>query len=109
MRNGLLLIAIMLFLMPAGALAAELEPALRNAQNAIKDSKLEDALKYLTDAQIDFPHNSLLSYYLGEVYYKMERYQEAEEAFTRAMRTDDKNQVADSLYNLGNTAFKAGK
>ncbi len=109
MRRVLLITAVMLFLAPALARAAELEPALRDAQKAIKDNKLEDALKYLVDAQIDFPHDSLLSYHLGEVYYKMERYQEAEEAFKRAMRTDDKIRQADSLYNLGNTAFKAGK
>ncbi len=104
-----LFLVIMLFCLPAVAKAAELNPALRNAQKAIKNQKLEEALKYLVDAQIDFPHDATLSYHLGEVYYKMERYQEAEEAFTRAMRTDNKKLVADSLYNLGNTTFKSGK
>lgn len=105
----LLLITALILSVPTAAIAANLNSQLRQAQKDIKNNKLEDALKTLLDAQIDAPENALLDYHLGQVYYRMERYQEAATAFGRALRTDDKSLRADSTYALGNTAFKQGQ
>ena len=105
----ILILFCLIMLAPLSAQASSLTDHLRSAQKQIKNNKLEPALKTLLDAQIDYPNDALLDYYLGQVYYKMQRYQDADSSFKRALRTDKANLRADSTYALGNTAFKQGQ
>ena len=68
-----------------------------------------NSLKKQLDQQVEEPDNQELKYNLGNSYYKMGDYQNAEKQFMESAISGDDALSQKSFYNLGNTAFQLGK
>lgn len=67
------------------------------------------ALEKFLKAQVEDPSNTELRYNLGNTYYKLGDYANAEKMFLQAAGSQDQKISQKSFYNLGNVAFKQGK
>mgnify|MGYP000908490298 CR=1 FL=1 len=86
------------------------EHAHQTALAALESGELEKAESELQRARFAEPDNPVVSYNLGVVSYRRRDYQKAAGFFMQsaAAAGADMQVKFDSLYNLGNTAFKAG-
>ncbi|UCF35533.1 MAG: tetratricopeptide repeat protein [Acidobacteriota bacterium] len=55
------------------------------------------------------PESPLIKYNLGDAEYKLEKFQEAVNAYNEALSSEDRQIKAQSLYNLGNAYYRLGK
>jgi Ca-activated chloride channel family protein len=69
----------------------------------------EEASKYYRDAEIEKPESPELSYNVGNVTYRQEKYQDALERYFKALNSDELEHQAWSYYNLGNAFYRSGK
>jgi tetratricopeptide (TPR) repeat protein len=59
-------------------------------------------------AREESPESDIVNYNLGTALYKKGRYEEAAEAFSRALVTEDRSLEARAMYNLANSKYKLG-
>lgn len=108
---GLTILAILLLLVFA-APSLQAHPAfnIRRGLEALQGGDLEQAETELQRARFAAPENPVVSYNLGVVSYRRRDYQKAAGFFMQAASAAgvDEQMKFDSLYNLGNSAFKAG-
>ncbi|MCD4813501.1 VWA domain-containing protein [bacterium] len=69
----------------------------------------EAALEAYRDAQIKNPDEPVVEYNLGNVLNRLERHEDAENSYQRALKSRDKKVRAKTLYNLGNNFFSQQK
>lgn len=86
-------------------------PAEDNNQGNRKYHKgdYEAALEAYRDAQIKNPDEPVVEYNLGNVLNRLERHEDAENSYQRALKSRDKKVRAKTLYNLGNNFFSQQK
>lgn len=99
---GLLIAAVSL---PA---AAHQSFSVRRGLNALEKGDLEAAAAEFYKAGFEEPDNPVVAYNLGVVEYRRRNYSKAAQHFMHSATAADENIKFDSLYNLGNSAFKAG-
>jgi len=102
----------LLTLLFCAAQPLEAHPAfnIRNGLSALQQGNLEQAETELQRARFAEPDNPVIAYNLGVVSYRRRDYQKAAGFFMQAASAAGKDAEMrfDSLYNLGNAAFKAG-
>lgn len=109
---GLIRLAMVLTLLISAATSLQAHPAfnIRSGLAALQSGDLEQAETELQRARFAAPDNPTVFYNLGVVSYRRRDYQKAAGFFMQASSAAgvDEQMKFDSLYNLGNTAFKAG-
>ena len=103
---------MVLTLLISAATSLQAHPAfnIRSGLAALQSGDLEQAETELQRARFAAPDNPTVFYNLGVVSYRRRDYQKAAGFFMQASSAAgvDEQMKFDSLYNLGNTAFKAG-
>jgi Ca-activated chloride channel family protein len=79
----------------------------KKGNKALTEDKVEEALNFYKDAEVEKPKQPVLDYNIGTALYKQNKYPEALQRYTRALETDDPMFQADAYYNSGNTLFRA--
>lgn len=82
---------------------------LERADRAFSEGRYEDALKAYSELRQNDPNDPALEFGLGDSYYKLGKYEEAEGAFKNALNLPDPGDRKKALYNLGNTAYRSQK
>lgn len=78
--------------------------ALYNAQ------KYDESLQHFLDAQVELPDHPALRFNVGNAYYRMGNYAEAEKAYSGCVISGVNPGLQEkAFYNLGNCAYKQGK
>jgi len=109
--KGLIILGFwLLFMTSTAPVAAHPAFNIRRGLAALENGELEKAESELQRARFAEPDNPVVSYNLGVVSYRRRDYQKAAGFFMQSAATAgaDAQMKFDSLYNLGNTAFKAG-
>ncbi len=70
--------------------------------------KYDEAIKKYNEAKSEAPDSDIVNFNLGTTLYKKGRYQEAADAFTKAIVTKDKKLEAKTTYNIANSKYKLG-
>jgi Ca-activated chloride channel family protein len=101
---------LLLFMVSVVPVAAHPAFNVRRGLAALEGGNLEQAESELQRARFAEPGNPVVAYNLGVVSYRRRDYQKAAGFFMQsaAIAGSDAQMKFDSLYNLGNTAFKAG-
>lgn len=114
LRHNLILLSLLagctLFL--SGPLLSFENPfndAARKGDKAFTAGKFDAALQNYLDASLTSPGKPELKYNIGNTYYKMKNYDEAEKMFKVAADGPDNYIKQKSFYNLGNTTYRQGK
>ena len=81
----------------------------KSGEEYFNEGDYGNALKHFLDLQIDDPNNYKLKYNLGNTYYKMKSFEEAEKLFQTVSMYGEKRLAAKAYYNLGNVAAALGK
>jgi Ca-activated chloride channel family protein len=102
----LLLLAALWALAPGLGRAASTATA---AERDYQKGKYSDAAQKYGEATETQPDRHDLEYDEGDAAYRAGEYNEAEEAFRKALQTSNLNLQENSYYNLGNTQFKHGE
>ena len=69
----------------------------------------DQALKGFLEQQQKSPTDPDVAINLGSTYYRLEQYEKAQEAFSKAIQAQDPHVREHALYNLGNAAFRQKK
>ncbi|MDP0500013.1 MAG: VWA domain-containing protein [Verrucomicrobiota bacterium JB022] len=80
----------------------------QEAQAAYDAGDYDAAIEAYRLALEEEPDNARLLYNLGTALYRDRQYQEAEQAFTQSLQTDEIELQSKAFYNLGNTYYEAG-
>lgn len=109
--SGLLVLTLCLFL--AGSAQAGLRSDLQAGQQAFEAEQYEEALNHWLAAQVEAPERADLLYNLGNAFYRLNRFEEAEKHYQAAAESWDKEgksaERAQALYNEGNARFRQQK
>ncbi|RJP27400.1 MAG: tetratricopeptide repeat protein [Candidatus Omnitrophota bacterium] len=89
--------------------ATDAKKNVKEANRFYKQGKLDEALQKYNDASVALPDSDIVNFNMGTALYKKEDYEKAQDAFTKALTSEDKKLEADALYNLGNCKYKLGK
>ena len=81
----------------------------RDATDAFKGEKFEDASQLYSDALTHEPESNSISYNLGNALHRTQRLEDAVAALTRAAQSEDPALRQSALHNLGNTLYRMGK
>jgi Ca-activated chloride channel family protein len=79
------------------------------AESSYNDQKYDEALQHFLDAQVELPENTALKFNVGNAYYRMANYTEAEKAYWGVATSGDPLFEEKAFYNLGNCTYKEGK
>jgi hypothetical protein len=80
----------------------------KRGNNLYKNKEYKDALKVYDDAILLAPSDSRLKMNKGSAHYQLGEFDKAEEAYNAALSSDNKQQLADAHYNMGNILFREG-
>lgn len=80
-----------------------------NPMEAFENGAFAQALSGFVDLQVERPDDPEVSFNIGATHYQMRNYEEARKSFEASLITNDPALRAQSLYNLGNVAFREGK
>jgi len=89
--------------------ASSVRQELNTGNKLYQMGKLDEALKMYNEASIALPDSDIINFNIGAALYKKGDYQKAQEAFSKALTTDNKKLEADALYNIGNCKYRLGK
>lgn len=93
---------------PLQARAADLPP-LQSIEEAYSLGHYDEIVRPLEEYARTHPDNRRIHQALGNTYYKLGRYDDAERAYTDAMLRDANGRERfESLYNIGNAAYRQG-
>ncbi|MBI5056848.1 MAG: tetratricopeptide repeat protein [Nitrospirae bacterium] len=106
MRKFLLFILLcLIFTSPVFASPAK---AVREGNKLYHQDRYDGAMEKYNEAKAEAPDSDIVNFDLGTALYKKGRYQEAVEAFTKAMSAGDKKIEEGALYNMANSKYKLG-
>ncbi|MCX7766219.1 MAG: tetratricopeptide repeat protein [Candidatus Sumerlaeia bacterium] len=75
-----------------------------------RQGKLEEALKYYKEAQVENPQSPEIFYNLGNVFAQQQKYEEAIKEYETALaKTQSEQLKARTYYNIGNVLYKMGE
>lgn len=75
-----------------------------------RQGKLEEALKYYKEAQVENPQSPEVFYNLGNVFAQQQKYEEAIKEYETALaKTQSEELKALTYYNIGNVLYKMGE
>jgi tetratricopeptide (TPR) repeat protein len=80
----------------------------KRGNNLYKNKEYKEALKVYDDALLLSPSDSRLKMNKGSTHYQLGEFDKAEEAYNAALSSDNKQQLADAHYNMGNILFREG-
>jgi tetratricopeptide (TPR) repeat protein len=74
------------------------------------EEKYDEANNKYRDAEVSNPESPIVHFNIGDALYKKRKYEEALEAYQKAIqKSDDVQLQAQSYYNLGNTLYRLNK
>ncbi len=80
----------------------------KEGNDLFAEGKYEEALKAYRNAQNDDPESKRVDFNLGATLYKLEKYADAEKAFTRSLQTDDPELQHKAAFNRGSALLSGG-
>ena len=81
---------------------------IEQAQKLYNEQKYDEALRRITEAQVEMPNSPSLQYNLGNVLYKQGKFDDARAGYHISAQGDDERLSRYATYNMGNASFKAG-
>jgi Ca-activated chloride channel homolog len=100
---------VLVFGLFACALADKVHSQNKRANKLYEQQEYEKALELYNEALLEAPNERALQANRGSALHRLERFDDAKEAYEAALESDDKDLVADVHYNLGNTLFREGE
>lgn len=79
------------------------------AKKLYNKKEYSSALDTYQKLQTDNPDRADINYNMGNTLYRLERYDEAESAFKKALQSKNKDVLKKSNYNIGNTLYRQNK
>ncbi|HEX2956729.1 MAG TPA: tetratricopeptide repeat protein [Chitinispirillaceae bacterium] len=80
----------------------------KRGNNLYNNKDYKKALEVYDDAILLSPSDSRLKMNKGSAHYQLGELDKAEEVYNAALSSDNKDQIADAHYNLGNILFREG-
>lgn len=103
----LLIIAILFMIFSEASFATSAYSLNEKGNEAFKQKKYDEALKYYIDAQVKDPNSPELNFNIGNVYIKQKKYDDALQKFQKAANeSKDKELAAVANYNAGVCQFR---
>jgi tetratricopeptide (TPR) repeat protein len=88
-------------------IALDISPLVNKANKLYEKEKYEEAYEIYKDASILNPGNEKIKFNLADCAYKLKRFREAGDEFTRLSASKDEDLRGKSFYNLGNVFMEA--
>jgi len=76
---------------------------------AYQEEKYQEALKKYREAQLEDPESKSILYNIGNVFYRQGNHEKALEKYNLVLHKDPSEMETDSLFNRGNTLFRAAE
>jgi Ca-activated chloride channel family protein len=110
MKKILLITTCCLFcLLPTfTAEAASAAKEVKEGNRLYKQEKYDDALAKYSSARTELPDSDIVNFNIGTAMYKKGDFQNAVDAFTRALVTEDKELEAGANFNIANSKYRLG-
>ncbi len=110
MKKTYLIIVLSFFLLflPSAVLASSAAKDVRKGNRLYKQKKYDDALAKYSSAHTELPDSDIINFNIGSAMYKKSDFQNAIDAFTKALVTEDKDLEAQVNYNIANSKYKLG-
>ena len=105
---SIIVISFFLLSLPSAVLASSAAKDIRQGNRFYKQGKYDDALAKYSSAQTELPDSSIINFNIGSAMYKKGDFQNAVDAFTRALVTEDKDLEARANYNIANSKYSLG-
>jgi tetratricopeptide (TPR) repeat protein len=80
----------------------------KRGNSLYKSKQYKESIKQYDDAILLSPSDARLKMNKGSAHYQIGELDKAEEAYTAALSSGNKDQLADAHYNMGNILFKQG-
>jgi len=102
-----IIFAILLYIVPLNFAASKKE--VKEGNILYNDKRYDEALESYNKALSDFPDSPLIHFNIGDSLYKKGDYEKAQEAFTKALITEDELLEAKANYNIGNCKYRQAR
>jgi Ca-activated chloride channel family protein len=103
-----IILTILLFLaVPAVAQANIFDR--EKAESAYQNGQYDEALRLYQELLKNSPQDPQLNFNLGDIDYRLKKYDEAEKAFKQSLNSESSDRRKEALYNIGNTMFRKEK
>ncbi|MGL1933779.1 MAG: tetratricopeptide repeat protein [Fibrobacterales bacterium] len=79
-----------------------------NANKAYDEGEYQEAIQLYLQAQVDMPESQILDYNIGTSFYRLKKYDKANESLRKAALGEDSVIARNAYYNMGNTAYREG-
>ncbi len=100
---------ISFWLLPQLGLGQAGRDEVSEGNSLFSEGRFDEAHEKYQQALEEDPSSAVIRYNLGDAEYKKNLYEEAIEAFSQAMQTEDPELQASASYNLGNALYRLGK
>lgn len=94
----------MLYIVPLSFAASKKE--VKEGNKLYQDKMYDEALERYNEALNDSPDSPIIHFNIGDSLYKKGDYEKAQEAFTKALITEDEHLEAKANYNIGNCKYR---
>jgi len=105
LMNFVLLVLILPILMGAGG---SIYSRVKKGNESFEQKKYDEALQYYKNAQVDAPESPELHYNIGSTLYKVRKYDDAVNEFSKVTSPDDPLLEEKSHYNTGVVQYRSG-
>jgi tetratricopeptide (TPR) repeat protein len=99
---------ILCFIFLSSPAFASTAKAVSEGNTLYNQKKYDEAIEKYNEAKSSSPDSDIVNFNLGTALYKKGRYQDAVNAFTKAVDTKDKKLEARTIYNIANSKYKLG-
>jgi len=80
----------------------------KEGNNLYHQVKYDEAIEKYNKARAESPDSDIVNFNLGAALYKKGRYQQAVEAFSKALNKGNKEMKEKAMYNIANSKYKLG-
>ncbi len=106
-RMSRLIAPILLILIIAGTVSAQsLRGKVSRGNDEYREEKYQEALNSYQDALLSDPQHEIARFNTGDALYKLEKYDQAREAYEKLIGSPDIRLESQAFYNIGNTYFQ---
>ena len=105
---SLTLISFLLLFLPSAVLASSAAQEVKEGNSLYEQEKYDDALEKYSSAQTELPESDIVNFNIGTAMYKKGQYNEAFDAFTRALNTEDREIEEKAIFNMANSKYQLG-
>ena len=106
---SIIVISLFLLFLPSAVLASSAAKEVKEGNSFYKQKKYDDALEKYSSAQTELPDSDIVNFNIGTAMYKKGQFNEAFDAFTRALNTEDREIEEKAIYNMANTKYQLGR